>query len=240
MRRVTTITASLITALTLAGCANVNVTVKTDNAASDQGNTTVIGGSDGPTSIYLAPDTDKEEYVDKADEFLAGTWYIAGYKIATCSIIVPGAGEGGSSSSGGGSVVPPSSDTSIDPTTSGGSDTSVVPPDPGDDDEDDGKECTVYFFIDYNNIDENDKTGTKLLAKFKWYGDRPISESGLVPSNPTQAMDPAFPYFIGWSNHTIIDTKDDLWNMTSDVIGNGYYFYLYGIWSDVSVGEFTR
>ena len=77
MRKITAITASLITALALAGCANINVTVKTDTAASDQGNATVIGGADGPTSIYMAPDTDKEEDKDKADEFLAGTWSTA-------------------------------------------------------------------------------------------------------------------------------------------------------------------
>ena len=164
--------------------------------------------------------------------------YLAGYKMASCTVYVPGADEG-KGGSGGGSTPTPT------PTPSGGGDSGEVTPTPtptpsGDEDDDADKQCTVYFFIDYNNIDENDKTGTKLLAKFKWYGDRPISESGLVPNNPTQAMDPAFPYFIGWSNHTIIDTKDDLWNLTSDVIGNGYYFYLYGIWSDVSVGEFTK
>ena len=77
MRRITVITASLITALTLAGCASVNVTVNTDNATSEQGNITVVGGSDGPTSIYLAPKADKEEEKEGSDEFLAGTWTTA-------------------------------------------------------------------------------------------------------------------------------------------------------------------
>ncbi|MCR5735012.1 MAG: sodium ion-translocating decarboxylase subunit beta [Lachnospiraceae bacterium] len=77
MGKITIITASLITALMLAGCANVNVTVKNDTAASEQDSITVIGGSDGPTSIYLAPDTDREENRDGADEFLAGTWSTA-------------------------------------------------------------------------------------------------------------------------------------------------------------------
>lgn len=148
---------------------------------------------------------------------------IAGYKMASCQVHVPGEGD---------EPVPPGPTPPTPPGPTPG------PDDPEEEDED--KECTVYFFIDYNNIDENDTTGTKLLAKFKWYGDRPISESGLVPANPTTSLDPAFPYFIGWSNHTIIDTKDDLWDMSSDVIGNGYYFYLYGIWSDVSQGEFVR
>ena len=54
MRRNTVIAALLITATTLAGCASVNVTVNTDKASSDQGNISVIGGSDGPTFIYLS------------------------------------------------------------------------------------------------------------------------------------------------------------------------------------------
>ncbi len=53
MRRITVI-AAFITALALAGCANVNVTVKTDTATSRQDNIMVIGGSDGPASIYLS------------------------------------------------------------------------------------------------------------------------------------------------------------------------------------------
>lgn len=102
------------------------------------------------------------------------------------------------------------------------------------------KNINVYFFIDYNNVDPNDTTGSKLLAKFKWYGDRPISESGEVPdfkvndpATDAKALDPAFPYFIGWSSHTIIDTKDDLWDMDKDLIGPSLSFiYFYGIWSD--------
>ena len=99
-------------------------------------------------------------------------------------------------------------------------------------------DCSIYFFVDYNNIDENDETGTKLLAKFDWYTDRPISESGKVPADPTKALDKAFPYFIGWSSHTIIDSKDDLWDMEHDVVGNAHFIFLYGIWSDVTRENF--
>ena len=184
-------------------------------------------------------DVNKDGLVTALTPGSATISYLAGYKMASCSVYVPGSGE-----SGGGGVIPTPSPTPGGGGEEGGGEVTPTPtPDPTVDpmdDEDEDKQCTVYFFIDYNNIDEKDETGTKLLAKFKWYGDRPISESGLVPSNPTQSMDPAFPYFIGWSNHTIIDTKDDLWNINSDVIGNGYYFYLYGIWSDVSAGEFVK
>ena len=190
-------------------------------------------------------DVNKDGLVTALSSGSATISYIAGYKMASCTVYVPGSGEssgGGSGGSGGGGEVTPTPDPSGGG-GEGGGETPIVPPTPTDpegEDDDEDKQCTVYFFIDYNNIDENDKTGTKLLAKFKWYGDRPISESGLVPANPTTPMDPAFPYFIGWSNHTIVDTKDDLWDINNSVIGNGYYFYLYGIWSDVSGGEFVR
>ena len=190
-------------------------------------------------------DVNKDGLVTALSSGSATISYLAGYKMASCTVYVPGSGESSGGGSGG-NVTPtptPSGGGEQGGGEQGGGETPITPtptPDTGDEDDDEDKQCTVYFFIDYNNIDENDKTGTKLLAKFKWYGDRPISESGLVPANPTQAMDPAFPYFIGWSNHTIIDTKDDLWDINNDVIGNGYYFYLYGIWSDVSGGEFVR
>ena len=74
MRWITLITASFITAMILAGCANVNVTVKSDTATSEQDKNMVIGGSDEPTSIYPASNTDKEEDTSEAGEFLAGTW----------------------------------------------------------------------------------------------------------------------------------------------------------------------
>ena len=106
--------------------------------------------------------------------------------------------------------------------------------------EEDVYDVTISFFVDYNNIDTTDTSGTKLLAKFRWYNDQPLSGSGKVPANPSTPMDPAFPYFIGWSSHTIIDSKADLWDMEKDVTGNTPYLYLYGIWSDVPAGEFTK
>lgn len=104
------------------------------------------------------------------------------------------------------------------------------------------KVVDVYFFLDYNNIDMEDTTGKKLLATFKWYQDKPFvgDEVAPIPSDPTEYTDDAFPYFIGWSSHTIIDTKNDLWNLEEDVVGQKYFLYLYGIWSDVPRGEFVK
>lgn len=94
----------------------------------------------------------------------------------------------------------------------------------------------IYFFIDYNNVDEDDVTGKKLLAKFWWYEDRPIAESGKVPSNPTAAPIPAFPYFAGWSTHPIIDSKDDLVDLNTYLATGRSFLYIYGIWTDVQGG----
>ena len=94
------------------------------------------------------------------------------------------------------------------------------------------KKVDIYFFLDYNNVDMEDETGTKLLAHFKWYQDVPLKDADELPANPTTSSDPAFPYFIGWSSHTIIDQKSDLWDINTDVVGASYHLNLYGIWSD--------
>ena len=106
----------------------------------------------------------------------------------------------------------------------------VDPEDP-EEPEEDFYDFYVYFFVDYNNIDEYDTTGTKLLARFGWYYDKPIGESENIPANPTTPLDPAFPLFVGWSTHTIIDTKDDLIDVNTYVVTNAHFLFIYGIWS---------
>ena len=90
----------------------------------------------------------------------------------------------------------------------------------------------VYFFIDYNNVDDEDTTGKKLLSFFWWYEDRPIAESGKVPPTPSVAPDKAFPYFAGWSDHSLVDSKSQLIDLSTYVIGSRSYIYIYGIWTD--------
>ena len=113
-----------------------------------------------------------------------------------------------------------------------------------------GKTVKFYFFIDYNNVDEKDKTGTKLLAEFRWYPDRPLLQSGLVPATPTKAPTDEFPYFIGWSYRAVVDESKYLIQVESwpHAIEQGdtdtfdltvrTYVYIFGIWSDVPKGEF--
>lgn len=127
--------------------------------------------------------------------------------------------------------------TIITASANGKSATCTVTVTPSEEEETD---CNIYFFIDYNNNNPNDTTGTQLLAKFRWYSDRPLSASGQVPSDPTTPLDPAFPYFIGWSSHSVVDSKDQLWDMDVDVVGNANFIYIYGVWSDVPKGEFTK
>lgn len=97
--------------------------------------------------------------------------------------------------------------------------------------EEEGHKVTVFFFIDYNNAFMDDETGEYLLMKLEWRSEKLIT---VKPDNPTKAPDPAFPYFVGWSTHTIIDSKADLWDFSKDVVRYGIYtLKLYGIWSDV-------
>ena len=108
------------------------------------------------------------------------------------------------------------------------------------------KDYTIYFYIDYNNVDPTDKTGTKLLSSFDWYYDRPLIEAkdddgnSLIPAvSDAMALDPAFPYFVGWSTHPIIDTKENLWDLNKDTVADlpmaSYTVILYGQWMDVPV-----
>lgn len=104
---------------------------------------------------------------------------------------------------------------------------------------DDEMTVHIYFFLDYNNADEDDTTGKKLLTHFWWYEDEPIAKSGKVPADPTTPPTPDFPYFAGWSNHPIIDSKDKLLDLsTYKVIDDGsrQFLYIYGIWTDVQGG----
>ena len=109
--------------------------------------------------------------------------------------------------------------------------------DPGE--EEDEKTVQYFFFIDYNNVDESDTTGKRLLAKFMWYPNRPVGQSGLVPANPTVAPTSDFTYFIGWSTQPIIDDKDGLIDVDTYCCGDSvYYKFVFGIWSDVPGGQF--
>lgn len=100
------------------------------------------------------------------------------------------------------------------------------------------KNATVYFFIDFNNADPDDETGTKRLAMFPWYQNQPL-KTAPIPEKPADSLAPdrAFPYFIGWSAHSIIDSKDDLWDMDTDTLGTAYVMYIFGIWSDVPASQ---
>ena len=111
------------------------------------------------------------------------------------------------------------------------------PVDPGDDE--DYKTVQYFFFLDYNNVDEADTTGKRLLARFMWYPNRPVGESGLVPANPTVAPTSDFPYFIGWSTQPIIDDKEKLIDVNTYKSGDSvFYKFIFGIWSDVPGGQF--
>ncbi len=84
----------------------------------------------------------------------------------------------------------------------------------------------VGFYLDFNSYEPGNfyhsyttTTGVKLTPP---------------PTTPTaaDATDPAFPTFLGWSTHSIIDSTDDLWDFETDIVPSRSrtYIYLYGIW----------
>ena len=117
--------------------------------------------------------------------------------------------------------------------------TFTVKEEEGSGEEEDLKTVKFFFFIDYNNVDETDETGTKLLASFKWYPNKPVGQSGLVPATPANAPTSDFPYFIGWSTHPVIDDKNLLMDVNTFEAGDTRNFlYVFGIWSDVPADQF--
>ena len=114
-----------------------------------------------------------------------------------------------------------------------------------DSEQDFGKTVQYYFFLDYNCADEGDETGTRLLATFKWYPNRPVGESGLVPNDPANrsTSDPFadFRYFVGWSDHPIVDSKNDLIDVNTYTSGDTRtYQYIFGIWAEVTKEAFNK
>lgn len=93
----------------------------------------------------------------------------------------------------------------------------------------------VYFYVDYNNVFEpEDEFDTSYYyAKLDWYVGIPFGNANK-PADPATAPDPAFPVFVGWSSHPIIDNiPEDLWDFENDFVPDGtYVFTLYGIWID--------
>lgn len=81
----------------------------------------------------------------------------------------------------------------------------------------------VAFYLDYTCHEEYHSyiTTTDVL----------LTPPDTTPTN-AMATDPAFPNFLGWSSHTIIDSEEDLWDFETDMIlsGERTYLYLYGIW----------
>lgn len=87
----------------------------------------------------------------------------------------------------------------------------------------------VFFYIDYNNVSEEEPYAVR-----DWYVETAFGTFGDQgkPEDPATAPDPAFPKFVGWSSHPIIDNiPEDLWDFEKNVVPDGsYVFVLYGIW----------
>lgn len=86
----------------------------------------------------------------------------------------------------------------------------------------DEKELTIQYFIDFNHADQENP-----FYEVEWYSGTTIPEPESIPTCP----DPAFSKWLGWSAHSLIDDKKDLWNFKTDKSEYGtYYLAIYGIW----------
>ena len=96
------------------------------------------------------------------------------------------------------------------------------------------KEATILFYIDYNHADEDNP-----YYSAEWYLGVPFTKEdiGLTDPGNDQANYPEFITFLGWSEHPVIDSDDQLWKFGEDVKEKderGTYLQLYGIWVDTS------
>lgn len=85
------------------------------------------------------------------------------------------------------------------------------------------RDVYVIYYLDYNQVDSfySYKARTGDLVNRP---DKAVSDN--------MAPDSAFPHFLGWSAHPLIDDPKDLWNFEEDRIEgkDRVRLYLYGIW----------
>ena len=92
----------------------------------------------------------------------------------------------------------------------------------GGDSASEDKELTIQYFIDYNHADQDNP-----FYEVEWYSGTTIPEPTSKPACP----DEAFPTFLGWSAHSLVDDAKDLWDFKKDKTELGlYYLAIYGIW----------
>lgn len=88
------------------------------------------------------------------------------------------------------------------------------------------KTCVVYFFLDYLHVDTINP-----YHSYKWFQNEVLDPS-QTPETPTPP-DPNFPTFLGWSDHSLLDDPEDLWDFETDKTPKrDKYLYLYAIWVD--------
>ena len=98
-------------------------------------------------------------------------------------------------------------------------------------DPDEERDFTIYFYLDYNHYDPDDP-----YYACSWYYDRPFSKTDINLKDPTEAPDPYYPTFLGWSRQALVDEEQYLWDFKTAISEEeavGGYIELFGIF----VGE---
>ena len=85
------------------------------------------------------------------------------------------------------------------------------------------KTIKVSFYVDFS------QTTAKYVLDAE--PGKNISLPNEAKLTDADALDPAFPYFLGYSIHPMVDSTNDLWKFDSDIIPiDATEFTLYGVW----------
>ena len=90
----------------------------------------------------------------------------------------------------------------------------------------------LRFYLDYNHYEKEEP-----YYQTWWYLDRPFTKEQIGLVDPTEASDPFYPTFLGWSRYSIVDEEERLWKFGTDTVSQndtaGGAFEIFGIF----VGE---
>ena len=84
-------------------------------------------------------------------------------------------------------------------------------------------DTTISFYIDFSATDP--------LCQIKANFGQTFSLPQEAELDNSKAPDPAFPIFLGYSSHAVINSTEDLWKFNEDKVPDGETnLKLYGIW----------
>lgn len=97
-----------------------------------------------------------------------------------------------------------------------------------EEDEAAGHDIRIKFYLDYNHYDKDNP-----YHSVWWDSDTTFTKEQIGLVDPTEAPDPYYPTFLGWSKYAVVDEDSRLWNFGVDKISYdetaGGTFEIFGI-----------